>query len=81
VKYISLVILSCVLSGCATLGTSTEVKIPIAVACKTEDPLQPTYRYVPPYDNIFDAVRDLLGDRELAVAYENELRTALKSCK
>lgn len=70
------------LSGCATMGGApSEVKIPIAVACKTEDPQQPTYRFSPPYDNVFDAVRDLMGDRELATAYENELRIALKSCK
>lgn len=43
-------------------------------------PTAPEARYSPPYDNIFEAVRDLLGDRELAQAYENELRIALKSC-
>jgi hypothetical protein len=70
------------LGGCATFGTvPEEVKIPIAVACKTEDPNVPTFRFNPPYDNIFDATRDLMGDREVALAYENELRAALKSCK
>lgn len=66
--------------GCATTEPQI-VKVPVPVPCKTEDPVQPQYRFAPPYDNMFDATRDLLGDRELSVAYENELRTALKSCK
>lgn len=69
-------------SGCATFDkVPPEVKIPVAVACKTPDPNQPTYRFSPPYENVFDATRDLLGDRETSLAYENELRSALKSCK
>lgn len=67
-------------TGCATTQAPPP-SIPIAVPCKTEEPLQPTYRFSPPYENVFDAVRDLMGDREVAIAYENELRTALKSCK
>lgn len=75
--------LCCILlAGCATTATqSPQVSIPVAVPCKTEDPAQPSYRFSPPYDKTFDAVRDLLGDREAALAYENELRIALKSCK
>lgn len=71
------------LAGCATDGgvITKEVKIAVPVPCKTEEPNQPTYRFSPPYDNIFEATRDLMGDRELSLAYENELRTALKSCK
>lgn len=69
------------LGGCATTQGPTEVKIPVAVACKAEDPNQPTLRYSPPYSTTFEGTRDLLGDRELMLAYENELRTALKSCK
>jgi hypothetical protein len=68
------------LTGCAHQSVQ-EVKIPIAVPCKTEDPNLPTYRFAPPYSSVFEATRDLLGDRETALAYENELRTALKSCK
>jgi hypothetical protein len=68
-------------TGCATTQGPTEVKIPVAVPCKAEEPNQPTYRFTPPYTNIFDASRDLVGDREVALAYENALRTALRSCK
>lgn len=72
------------LSACATTEptiVTKEVKVPVPVPCKTEEPASPPYRFAPPYDNVFDATRDLLGDRELSLAYENELRTALKSCK
>ena len=69
------------LSGCATPKAPSEVLVPIAVACKTPEPNTPTYRFSPPYENIFDAVRDLMGDREVALAYENELKAALASCK
>ncbi len=55
--------------------------VPIAVPCKTETPNAPTYRYNPPYADVYGAVRDLLGDREVAKAYQGELETALKSCK
>ena len=72
------------MSACATTEPTIitkEVKVPVPVPCKTQDPATPAYRFTPPYDNVFDATRDLLGDRELSLAYENELRTALKSCK
>ena len=72
------------LSACATTEPTIitkEVKVPVAVPCQVAEPTPPDLRYKPPYDNIFDAVRDLVGDRELSQAYENELRTALKSCK
>lgn len=77
------VLLCCaLLAGCATTGTQPpQIKIPVPVPCKTEEPVQPSYRFSPPYEKTFEAVRDLLGDREAALAYENELRIALKSCK
>lgn len=78
-KYLA-VLLAVLVTGCAHTQ-QPGANIPIAVPCKTPEPLQPTYRFVPPYENVFDAVRDLVGDRELALAYENELRAALKSCK
>jgi len=79
-KYV-LLVLSVLLASCASLSEKPSVNIPIPVACKAEDPLQPTYRFNPPYENIFEAARDLMGDREAALAYEIELRAALKSCK
>lgn len=73
--------LALLMTGCATTQGPTEVKIPVPMPCKAEEPKEPTYRFSPPYDKVFDATRDLLGDREIALAYEHELRTALKSCK
>lgn len=78
---LALIAASVLMVGCATTKGPTEVLVPIPVKCETPDPNIPTYRFSPPYENIFDAVRDLLGDREVSAAYENELRVALKSCK
>jgi PBP1b-binding outer membrane lipoprotein LpoB len=74
-------ILSLSLVGCASNKAPVTADIPIPVACKTENPNKPTYHYAPPYDSVFDAVRDLLGDRKLSEAYQTELEAALKSCK
>lgn len=68
-----------VLTGCSTQPTS--VQVPISAPCKVQTPNQPTFRYSPPYENVFDGVRDLLGDREVTLGYEEELRAALKACQ
>lgn len=69
------------LGACATLDNEPTALIPIAVTCKTENPNEPSLRYVPPYGTVFEAVRDLLGDRELMSAYQVQLKAALLSCK
>lgn len=76
-----LILIPILLSGCASMQGPKEVQIPIAVPCKTAEPTQPSYRFAPPYNTTFEGSRDLIGDRELSLAYENELRVALKSCK
>jgi hypothetical protein len=80
VKYL-LIVTALFLAGCDTMPKTPDALIPITTPCKTADPNQPTYRFAPPYTTVFEATRDLLGDREAAMAYENELRAALKSCK
>ena len=81
-KYLVALTLSLMLSGCfETVPKQPDPVVPIAVPCKTETPNAPTYRYRPPYSTVFDAVRDLLGDREVSEAYQKQLETALKSCK
>lgn len=74
------VLLSVLLVGCATSMPET-VQVPIPVPCKIQEPEQPQLKFSPPYDNVFDAVRDLLGDRVLMEAYQNELRIALSACR
>lgn len=72
------------LSACATTEpviVTKEVKVPVPVPCKVEEPAAPDYRFSPPYENVFEAVRDLLGDREQSLAHEAELRAALRACK
>lgn len=68
---------SCI--GCTTVPQTRDVLV--TVPCKVEEPPAPEYRFKPPYDNVFVGVRDLLGDRERSLAYEEELRTALRSCR
>lgn len=81
---LTLTLSALVLAGCATapeVQVPPVVKVEVQVPCKTEEPGAPTLRFAPPYTDIFEAVRDLLGDLEVSAAYENELRAALKSCK
>lgn len=73
-----------ILAGCATTESAVNtvtVKVPVPVACLTEEPGAPDLRYAPPYDSVFEAIRDLLGDKLVSEAHANELRAALKSCK
>lgn len=69
------------LVGCMATVPVEKDRIPVPVPCKVEMPTKPEQRYAPPYDNIFDAVRDLLVDRELAESYQKELQVALQSCR
>ena len=69
------------LSGCASVQKPDVVQVPITVPCETKAPNKPTLRYSPPYDSLFEGVRDLLGDRELMTGYDTELQAALKSCQ
>lgn len=83
-KTLALILAVALLGGCATasqIKVPEVVKVPVPIPCKVEEPTAPDFRFSPPYDDIFAAVRDLLGDRELARAYENELSIAIKSCK
>ena len=77
---VAIISLAVFLSACTT-APKTDALIPIASPCKVETPAKPDYRYSPPYDSLFDAVRDLLGDRELSIAYETKLEASLKGCK
>lgn len=76
---LGIILLAVVLSGCA--HTKDVVNIPVPVKCQTPEPDRPSYRFSPPYADVFEGTRDLLGDREISLKYEESLRTALKSCK
>jgi hypothetical protein len=79
-----IIVLALVLSACASAPVLTEVKIPIAEPCAVAVPTEPDYQFKShPYskDDPFTPVRDLLGDRELSLTYETELRVALMACK
>ena len=76
-----------VLAGCATKGERpievVEVKIPVRVACTVATPVRPAW-VVPAVQrgaDVFEQMRALLADRELAFAYQKELESALGACK
>ncbi len=73
-----------ILGGCATqtpaIVTKT-VDIPVMVACKVTTPVAPDLHFNPPYPDVFNATRDLIGDRVQMTAYQNELLAALKGCQ
>lgn len=83
-KHMVLLALVAALGGCAHTQTiPEEVKIPIYVPCKVETPALPDYTFhtLTPDDTIWSKVQALLSDRQLAIAYEAELRAALAACK
>jgi hypothetical protein len=75
------------IAGCASVPAEpTQIQrseVPIAIACKTETPTQPTYNipHLKQSDNIFVKTKAILADIELHTAYEIELLAALTSCK
>lgn len=75
-----LVILAIVaFTGCAS--TPPVTYIPVEVPCRAVEPPKPPLSYLPPYPDIFAAVKALIGDREATLGYVGELEAALKSCK
>ena len=78
-KLVSVFLLSILLVGCAS--QKEVVNVPIPVKCATPEPAQPDLHFSPPYPNVYDGVRDLVGDRQVQLAYEEALRIALRSCK
>jgi hypothetical protein len=83
-KYL-IAIATLALAGCtATMPKLPErVEIPVAIPCPVEVPAVPLYQFgnLKPTDTIWTKVQVLLSDRQLAIAYEQELNVALASCK
>lgn len=82
-----LVVLALALSGCATKEVvkyeTVEVKIPVPVLCQTEEPKKPNFSFerLSTDSSIYEKVQSLVTDRLLHLGYEEQLRTALQSCK
>lgn len=76
------------IAGCATdtpPGINTviqRVEVPIAVPCKAEIPVKPTFNFdkLTVEQDIFDKSKAALADRKLHLGYETELLAALNSC-
>lgn len=72
-----------VLTGCAHRPIDVhEVQVPVAVRCKVAYPrkLASCFEALPPTALVFESVKCLLIDREQSLAYEGELKAALKAC-
>lgn len=80
------------LSACATTKQdpavvtvikTQQVDVPIPVSCKVEIPAEPKFNFneLDTEMDIFRKVQALLADRQLSIAYEQELLMALKACK
>ncbi len=75
-----------VLAGCATTSEpikTVEVKVPYRVPCVVPTPAQPAWVVpaVPKGADVFEQMRALLADREMAFAYQKEMESALWACK
>lgn len=83
-KYVAL-IAALALAGCtATMPRLPEtVKVPVAIPCPVEIPAAPLFQFdkLTEQDTIWTKVQVLLSDRQLSIAYEQELNVALSSCK
>jgi hypothetical protein len=72
------------LGGCGLLQSKDRiVEVPIATPCLSPDPEQPAwYTLALPKDAAtYDRARALIAERDQHLAYETELRAALKACK
>lgn len=79
--------------GCSTAPTfpptetiryvPQEVKIPVPIKCQTPIPEKPDFSFpkIKEDSDIFEKVKSLLADRNLHLGYEDQLLTALQSCK
>lgn len=69
------------LAGCGTMAPR-EVKVPVAVKCDAVVPDVPVWATsaLAPTAGIFDQVKTLLAEREQAIGYQDELRSALLEC-
>ena len=75
-----IILLSIVLSGCATTPETVEVKVPVPVTVSCPQVPKPGM-CVPKNDSRVEWLRCALIDRELIKAYVLELEQTLEACK
>lgn len=81
-KHIASVILGvALLAGCAT-KVPDEVLVPVATKCDATMPPVPAWatKTLTPESGIYDQVKALLAERQQALGYLDELRSALAEC-
>lgn len=73
-------ILVLALAGCASQPQT--IHVPVPTPCQASVPAEPEYNFpkLTKQNTMFEAVRALLADRELSLAYELELRAIVDTC-
>ena len=79
-------VISLMIAGCSSAPPATsyvEVKVPIAVPCKTTDVARPAFAVdqLPIGATIDAQMRALRAERHQRIGYERELLAANESCK
>lgn len=69
------------LAGCSTV-TPREVLVPVAVKCEADVPDVPAWatKSLSPDAGIYEQAKALLAERQQALGYQDELRSALLEC-
>lgn len=76
------VAISAMLWGCASNKVPDEVLVPVATKCDATMPAVPAWatKTLTPESGIYDQVKALLAERQQALGYLDELRSALAEC-
>jgi hypothetical protein len=87
-RNLSLLLVIPLLSACVTTKEvikyeTLEVKVPVPIKCLAEIPEKPDFNFpkIKEESDIFEKVKSLLADRNLHLGYQDQLLTALQSCK
>lgn len=77
-----LIVLLGLLAGCSNTGPALQVKVPVPVECKEQEPERPVMPTdsLGPKDSLFVKAQAAMAEIELREGYEGKLRAALRAC-
>jgi len=83
IRIILIAMAAMLLAGCESTARLVTINVPVAIACKVQDPARPSLwidsgSLDAPHDV---QVRNLRADHDARDGYEGELRAALKACR
>jgi len=83
VAAVVVLLVAALLGGCAAVGTTTTIEVPIPVPCEPPEVAAPALPIdsLSPEADIFEHVRALWATVERMEGYESELRTAVDACR